>query len=89
MLSVIGSQAIHLDSLIQFYCLISLLYIVDILLLGVRGNGYSHFTSSMTSVVCPFLPQEQYTLCFELLQAYLDSFDTYANFKALYIIHKQ
>ena len=28
-------------------------------------------------------PQEQYTLCFELLQAYLDSFDTYANFKAL------
>ena len=31
----------------------------------------------------PFLPQEQYTLCIELLQAYLDSFDTYANVKAL------
>ena len=27
--------------------------------------------------------KEQYTLCFELLQAYLDSFDTYANFKDL------
>ena len=38
---------------------------------------------SLTSVVCLFLLQEQYTLCFELLQAYLDSFDTYANFKAL------
>ena len=38
---------------------------------------------SLISIVCPSLSQEQYTLCFELLQAYLDSFDTYANFKDL------
>ena len=37
----------------------------------------------MYFLMYPFLPQEQYTLCFELLQVYLDSFDTYANFKAL------
>ena len=27
--------------------------------------------------------QDQYKLCHEILQAYLDSFDTYANFKAV------
>ena len=41
-------------------------------------------THYVISVMYPFLSQEQYTLCFELLQAYLDSFDTYANFKALW-----
>ena len=48
-------------------------------------NISAHVVSSyyMISVMYPFLSQEQYTLCFELLQAYLDSFDTYANFKAL------
>ena len=49
--------------------------------LNISANvGASHY---MISVMYPFLSQEQYTLCFELLQAYLDSFDTYANFKAL------
>ena len=27
--------------------------------------------------------QDQYTLCFEILLSYLDSFDSYANFKAI------
>ena len=34
-----------------------------------------------TSTICPFQSQDQYKLCHEILQAYLDSFDTYANFK--------
>ena len=42
----------------------------------------SHICDLLQYVSLP-TPQEQYTLCFELLQAYLDSFDTYANFKAL------
>ena len=29
------------------------------------------------------LVQDQYKLCYEIMQSYLDSFDTYANFKAL------
>ena len=52
-----------------------------------RYNISAYVSSSthyMISVMYPFLSQEQYTLCFELLQAYLDSFDTYANFKALW-----
>ena len=43
----------------------------------------SSSTHYMIPVMYPFLSQEQYTLCFELLQMYVDSFDTYANFKAL------
>ena len=46
------------------------------------GSPSSHLMS-LISNACLSLPQEQYTLCFELLQAYLDSFDTYANFKDL------
>ena len=30
------------------------------------------------------LLQDQYKICFEILQSYLDSFDTYANFKAVW-----
>ena len=44
------------------------------------GSPSSHLMS-VISIACSSLSQEQYTLCFELLQAYLDSFDTYANFK--------
>ena len=29
--------------------------------------------------------QDQYKLCFEILQSHLDSFDTYANFKAVWV----
>ena len=36
-----------------------------------------------TSPICPFQSQDQYKLCHEILQAYLDSFDTYANFKGV------
>ena len=38
-----------------------------------------------TSPICAFQSQDQYKLCHEILQAYLpmDSFDTYANFKAV------
>ena len=40
-------------------------------------------TQAQALIFVSLFTQEQYTLCFELLQAYLDSFDTYANFKAL------
>ena len=47
---------------------------------------YTRFTSLSIKLFLShlyYVIQDQYKLCHEILQAYLDSFDTYANFKAV------